>query len=75
MKLNFPGRLQLNEIIGRLLGPDMYNAYSVAVDAEWDSRKNVTQVKVRPVAPAELKTPNVVVDKWGQPWLTKVMSK
>ena len=75
MKLNFPGRLNLNDIVGRLLGPDLHNAYSVALDAEWDPTTDKTAVKVRPVAPKELKPPHVVVDKWGQPWLRDVMTK
>lgn len=76
MKLNFPGRLHLNEIIGRLLGPDTTDrAYSVATDAVYDEENDCTRVTVRPVGPAELKSPNIVIDRWGQPWVAKVMTQ
>lgn len=74
MKLNFPGQMRLNDIIGRLLGPDVHNAYVVAYDAEYLPETDKTQVKCRPVGPGELQSPNVVVDKWGQPWLQTVLT-
>lgn len=75
MRLNFPGRLHLNDIIGRLLGPDMHHAYAVAIDAEFDEENDRTRVTVRPVGPKELEQPGVLVDRWGQPWLRSVMTK
>lgn len=76
MKITFPGRLHLNDIVGRLLGPDSTGvAYSVATGAEYDEENDHTTVTVRPAAPKELKNPNVVVDRWGQPWLSTVMTQ
>lgn len=73
MILHFKGRLNLNDIIGRLLGPDTADGYVVALEAEYVDDLDKTRVTCRPVAPDELKTPNVVQDRWGQPWLRKVM--
>lgn len=81
MKLTYPCTLAESEIVGRLLGPDLYDAYSVATSIEHVvlyrelNGEQIpvagTVVTVRPVNPTELRTSEgrVTVDEWGQPWL------
>lgn len=70
MKLNFSSPLAESEIVGRLLGPDLHDGYSVATAVE-PLAENGCVVTVRPVNPSELATSEgrVSVDSWGQPWL------
>lgn len=77
MYLNFPGTIPERDFVaegkGRLLGPDLHGAYSVAVAVDFMADDG-TRVTVRPVGPSELLASErrVTHDGFGQPWLELV---
>ncbi len=65
MHLNYAGGIPAEDLVGRLLGPDMFDAFVQCVAVEHGG--GITRAKMRPVPADELHL--MTRDQLGQLWL------
>lgn len=64
MNLTYKGHVAPEDIVGRILGPDLFNAYSTVTSSEYIEAEDVTRVTVKP----SVSDTDTIFDEWGQMW-------
>lgn len=66
MKLSYPGKVTLEDVGGRIMGPDAHGGYAIATDVQYQAEVDKTWVIFRPALPPDLAQGAFGYDRWGQ---------